>query len=122
MKELIAYLLQFGNLTKQQSAIICSKATDLQLCKDQYFSEAGKVARQVGFVLAGIVRVYYYNEKGEEITKYFIEENNLVVDLASFDSEIPSASYVEATLTDEHAATGKFFSNDIADGTEVSPW
>jgi len=29
---------------------------------------------------------------------------------------------VKHTLTDENAPTGKFFSNDIQDGTEVSPW
>ncbi len=29
---------------------------------------------------------------------------------------------VKHTLTDEHAPTGKFFSNDIEDGTEISPW
>jgi len=43
--------------------------------------------------------VCYYNNKGEEITKYFIEENNLVVDLESFDNEIPSTAYVQA-ITD----------------------
>jgi NAD(P)-dependent dehydrogenase (short-subunit alcohol dehydrogenase family) len=29
---------------------------------------------------------------------------------------------VKHTLTDDSAPTGKFFSNDIKDGTEVSPW
>lgn len=29
---------------------------------------------------------------------------------------------IKHTLTDENAPTGKFFSNDIEDGTEVSPW
>lgn len=29
---------------------------------------------------------------------------------------------VKHTLTDNNAPTGKFFSNDIEDGTEVSPW
>tara|TARA_R110000868_G_scaffold111773_1_gene301534 strand:- start:35248 stop:35985 length:738 start_codon:yes stop_codon:yes gene_type:complete len=29
---------------------------------------------------------------------------------------------VKHTLTDENAPTGKFFSNDIADNSEVSPW
>ena len=99
MKELIEYILQFGNLNKQQIDLITSKATELNLNKNAYFSEAGKIARQVGFILDGIARVCYYNNKGEEITKYFIEENNLVVDLNSFDNEIPSSSYVEA-ITD----------------------
>ncbi|MFQ6603884.1 Crp/Fnr family transcriptional regulator [Flavobacterium sp. C3NV] len=99
MKEFIEYILQFGNLNSQQIDLVLSKATALELKKEEYFSEAGKVAQQVGFVLNGVVRVCYYNNKGEEITKYFIDENNLVVDLESFENEIPSTAYVQA-ITD----------------------
>ncbi|TRX41454.1 Crp/Fnr family transcriptional regulator [Flavobacterium restrictum] len=96
MKTLIEYLLQFGNLNPQQIDLIAKKATELNLQKDEYFSEAGKISRQVGFVIDGITRVCYYNNKGEEVTKYFIEENNLVVDFESFDNEICSSAYVQA--------------------------
>jgi len=99
MKELFDYILRFGSLNPQQVALITEKAEELTLRKNEYFSEAGKISNRVGFVLEGVVRVCYYNNKGEEITKYFIEENNLVVDLESFDNRIPSSSYVEA-LTD----------------------
>lgn len=99
MKEFIEYILQFGNLNQQQIDLISLKSNQLEFKKDEYFSEAGKVSQQVGFVLDGIVRVCYYNNKGEEITKYFIEENNLVVDLESFENEIPSTAYVQA-ITD----------------------
>lgn len=99
MKEFIEYILQFGNLNQQQIDLISKKATELELPKDEYFSEAGKIAQQVGFILEGIIRVCYYNNKGEEITKYFIDENNLVVDLESFENEIASNAYVEA-ITD----------------------
>lgn len=96
MKELFDYILKFGNLNQQQIDFISSKATELTLTKDEYFSEAGKIARRVGFVVEGILRICYYNNKSEEITKYFIEENNLVVDLESFDNEICSSAYVQA--------------------------
>ncbi len=96
MKELINYILRFGNLNQQQLDFISSKATRLDLQKDEYFSEAGKISRRVGFIVDGVLRVCYYNNKGEEITKYFIEENNLVVDLESFDNEISSTAYVQA--------------------------
>lgn len=99
MKEFIEYILQFGSLNQQQIDLISKKATELHLKKDEYFSEAGKIAQQVGFVLDGIVRVCYYNNKGEEITKYFIDESNLVVDLESFENEIASTAYVQA-ITD----------------------
>ena len=96
MKELIEYILQFGNLNQQQIDLISKKATELELQKDEYYLEAGKIARQFGFILNGIARVCYYNNKGEEITKYFIEENNILVDLTSFDNELPSTAYVQA--------------------------
>jgi CRP-like cAMP-binding protein len=96
MDELIEYILQFGDLNQQQIKLISSKAAELNFRRDEYYSEAGKIARQFGFILEGIARVCYYNNKGEEITKYFIEENNILVDLNSFDNEIPSAAYVQA--------------------------
>ena len=99
MKAFIDYILQFGNLNQQQIDLVLSKATALEIKKDDYFSEAGKVAQQVGYVLDGIVRVCYYSNKGEEITKYFIDEDNLVVDLESFENELPSTAYVQA-ITD----------------------
>lgn len=99
MKELIEYVLKFGSLNQQQIELITGKATELNLRRDEYYLEAGKIARQFGFLLEGIIRVCYYNNKGEEITKYFIEENNIVVDLNSFDNDIPSSSYVQA-ITD----------------------
>ena len=96
MKEFIEYILQFGNLNQQQIELISKKATALEIPKDKYFSEAGKIAVQVGFILDGIMRVCYYNNKGEEITKYFIDENNLVVDLESFENSVCSSAYVQA--------------------------
>ncbi|WP_417361335.1 hypothetical protein [Galbibacter sp.] len=61
MEELIAYILQFGNLNEQQIDLIKNKVTVIELRKDGYFSEAGQIPRQVGFVVDGVVRGYYYN-------------------------------------------------------------
>lgn len=96
MKELCDFILRFGNLNQQQIDFIKSKTTEVDFQKDEYFSEAGAVAKKVGFLVDGILRVCYYNNEGEEITKYFIEENNLVVDLESFDNQICSSTYVQA--------------------------
>ena len=71
MKEFFEYVLQFGNLNKQQIDLIVSKATEVELRKDEFYWEAGKTVRKVGFLAEGVLRVYYYNNKGEEITRYF---------------------------------------------------
>lgn len=96
MEKLIKYLLQHGQLNQQQLDLIFEKATVLDIKKDGYFSEAGRIARQIGFIDDGIIRVCYYNNAGEEITKYFIDENNFIVDLNSFDNKIPSSEYLQA--------------------------
>jgi CRP-like cAMP-binding protein len=99
MKELINYLIQFGQLNQPQIDLIKSKAKVTELKKGKYFSEAGKISSQVAFVIDGILRVCYYNNKGEEITRYFIDENNFAVDINSFSTQIPSAEYIQA-ITD----------------------
>ncbi|MEQ8581457.1 MAG: Crp/Fnr family transcriptional regulator [Marinoscillum sp.] len=96
MKEFVEYILQFGNLNKQQINLVASKANELNLKKDEYFSEAGKIPRQVGFVIEGVVRGCYYNNKGEETTRCFISESSLVVDYVNFEANTISSEYLQA--------------------------
>lgn len=96
MKELIAYILQFGSLNEQQIALIEKMTTEMELQKDQYFSEAGKIPNQVGFVVEGVIRGCYYSNKGEEITRCFINENSLVADYINFETNIVSSEYLQA--------------------------
>jgi len=99
MDELINYMLQFGHLNTQQIALIKQKLKEVNLKRGDYFSIAGKVPHQVGFVNEGILRVCYYNKDGEEFTYCFMPENRFVVDYNAFINEVPCTKYVEA-LTD----------------------
>ena len=96
MQEFDNYILQFGNLNKQQTDFIMSKAKTLELHKDEYFSEAGKIPRYVGFIIEGVVRFCYYNNKGEDITQYFIDENSFVSDQQRFESQMVASEYIQA--------------------------
>jgi CRP-like cAMP-binding protein len=96
MKELVAYILQFGNLNKQQIELVTNKASELNLHKDEYFSEAEKTPKQVGFIIEGVIRGCYYNNKGDEITRCFISVNSLVVDYINFEANTASSEYLQA--------------------------
>jgi CRP-like cAMP-binding protein len=96
MEEFIEYILQFGNLNKQQIDLITKKVTETTLRKDEYFSEAGKIPRQIGFILEGVFRFCYYNNKGEEITDYLIDENNFISDHQNFEAGMVATEYVQA--------------------------
>ena len=99
MEKFIDYVLQFGNLNKQQIDLITSKATELELRKDDYYWEAGKTVKQIGFLTDGVLRVYYYNNKGEEITRYFIDENHLILSGNTIDEVYTPSEYLSA-ITD----------------------
>jgi len=96
MEELINYLLQFGQLNASQCALIQLKAHHKKIKKGTYFSEAGKVARNIGYVTDGVFRICYYSKTGESFTRYFVYENRFVADTNSFIDELPSAEYIEA--------------------------
>ncbi|WP_339880071.1 Crp/Fnr family transcriptional regulator [uncultured Algoriphagus sp.] len=96
MEEFIAYVLKFGNLNQQQIDLITGKASVLDLSKDEYYWEAGKTVKQVGFLIDGVIRVYYYNNKGEEITRYFIDENHLILYGNTIDEVYTPSEYLAA--------------------------
>jgi len=99
MKEFFEYILQFGNLNKQQIDLITEKAEEIELSKDDFYWEAGKTVKQIGFVTSGILRVYYYNNKGEDITRYFVDENHLILSGNTVDEIFMPSEYLSA-ITD----------------------
>ncbi len=120
MEEFVNYILQFGNLNKQQIDFITGKAKKLELKKEEYFSEAGKVPRYVGFILQGVVRFCYYNNKGEEITHSFIEENNFVSDQQRFEAQVVASEYIQAVTDCEFLIFSKKDWDEI--GNTVVGW
>lgn len=54
------------------------------------------MARRVAFVTEGILRFYFCNNAGEEVTLNFIAEGAFAVDLESLNYGSPSTGYVEA--------------------------
>ncbi len=96
MHNMIDFILQFGILNQQQIDLLLSKAQTIELKKEAYFSEAGKIPKYLGFVIEGVLRFCYYNNKGEEITNYFIDEGNFVVDNQKFESQIAASDYIQA--------------------------
>jgi CRP-like cAMP-binding protein len=114
MEAFINYLLLFGDLNAQQIDFIKSKGVERELKKGTFYSEAGTIPREIIFLLEGIVRISYYNNKGDDITKYFIDENNLVVDIMSYQQGMPSSAYIECITDLKYISFSKEALNDIS--------
>lgn len=96
MDKIVNYLLQFGNLNEHQINLILSLIVNKEIAKEDYFHEAGKVPGEVLFLTEGIMRICYFNNKGDEVTKYFMAEGNFLVDVNSYNQEVPSTEYIQA--------------------------
>lgn len=107
MERLINYLLLFGHLNQHQIELIRSNVVVKTIKKDEYYHEAGKIPREIIFLTAGIMRVCYYNNKGDEVTKYFFDENNFIVDVLSYNQGIPSTEYIQAITDCEYLVLSK---------------
>lgn len=107
MEQLINYLLQFGHLNQQQIELIKDKAFIKTIKKEENYHEAGKIPREIIFLKEGIMRVCYYNHKGEEITKYFFGQGNFVADINNYNLGLPSTEYIQAITDCEYIALSK---------------
>jgi CRP-like cAMP-binding protein len=96
MEKFIEYVLQYGHLNQQQIDLIANKAKELNLSKDEFYWEAGKSVRQIGFITEGVLRVYFYDSNGIEYTRYFIDEGLLILDGPNAEGDYVPSEYLQA--------------------------
>lgn len=99
MEEMIEYILRFGNFNQQQINFIKSKCTIHKVQKNDYVMEAGFFVNHIYFLKEGIVRISFFTKSGDEVTKYFIDENHFAFEAGSFMYRTQATSYVQA-ITD----------------------
>jgi len=56
----------------------------------EFFIETGKKNHQLGFIINWLIRGYYINDLGEEITVTFVKENGYATDYSSLLMQKPS--------------------------------
>lgn len=115
MDELINSLLKYNRLTKEDIELIKSRVQVKILKKGDFFLEAGKIAREIGFVNDGILTVFFLNEEGEHITRAFIPKNHFALNMASFNSKQPSEVSFTSVAHSELLVFSEKAINELAD-------
>lgn len=90
-----------------QYAILTLEEIDhfLNLCeyktlkKGDFFSKENTICNEIGFVLSGIFRSYYYSSEEEEITYCFIFQEHFITAYSSFISQDRTQESIQA-ITD----------------------
>jgi len=62
----------------------------------EFFLKQGKVSDAIAYISKGLLRAWFYNDRGEEVTSQFFPEGSLVMSLESFNSQIPSKENITA--------------------------
>ncbi|MEO0779892.1 MAG: Crp/Fnr family transcriptional regulator [Bacteroidota bacterium] len=89
------YLREFDPLTAEEMASLRPTLAVKEYPRRAYFFRRGEVQKGLGFLLEGLVRRYYINDKGNEITTGFNKEREYVTDYPSFIKQRPTQCFVQ---------------------------
>lgn len=89
-------LKEQSGLTNEEIGIVCSYFREEILGKEEPLFAEGSRYRKIVFVAGGILRLFVYDLKGDEIVKNFIEEGEFFSDIDSIEKDSPSGINVSA--------------------------
>jgi CRP/FNR family transcriptional regulator, anaerobic regulatory protein len=73
-----------GDISVQERAYFLSCFSLIHLPAKHFFIQANTVQKDIGFVLNGLIRAFYVDDAGNEITIRFSDENDFVTDYPAF--------------------------------------
>lgn len=84
------------DLKPDEITFMCDKVTVLNLKAKALYLKAGEIQNSIAFSFKGLLRSFYVNDKGEEVTIDFTKENTYAADYGAFIKQKPSKYYIEA--------------------------
>ena len=94
--QFIAVLRSLVNLPDDEVAQVASLFQSHTLKRGDFFVRAGDAPRTIGFIVSGILRLYYVDDEGSEYTKSFCVENDFVAAYSALLLAQPSRLFIQA--------------------------
>jgi len=96
--QLISLIKQHHPLTSAEQHLITEAAIPKSLPKGGYLLRWGQQNTMIAFVVSGLLRAYYEDEAGQELTTGFLEAGLFCTDLTSFQNRGASERNIEALM------------------------
>ncbi len=90
-----SYLDQLHPMTSEEIASFSAKLKIISLQKKDFFLKRGEIQNEMGFISVGLIRRFYINEKGNEITTGFNKEKEYITDYPSFIRQKPTKYFMQ---------------------------
>jgi len=95
------YLKSFNILSDDEIDLFESKLIRKTLKKGDYFIKEGRTSKEVGFVVSGLFRSFYYSSSEEEVTYCFAFSNSFVSAYSSFLTQTKTMENIQALTSVE---------------------
>ncbi|NER51426.1 MAG: Crp/Fnr family transcriptional regulator [Symploca sp. SIO1A3] len=96
LDQLIAILRSLTDLPENEAIKAANLFQTYHLKHGEFFVRAGDVPESIGFVISGILRLYYVNCEGTEYIKSFCAENSFVAAYSALLLEQPSRLFIQS--------------------------
>ena len=90
-----AFLKWLSHLTAEEIEETKAMLKIKKLNKGDFFVESGTIQKELGFVVEGLLRRFYINDKGSDITTGFIKEYEYVTDYPAFINQKPTKNFLQ---------------------------
>jgi CRP-like cAMP-binding protein len=77
-------------VTKAELAYLESGLTVRELKAKHFFIHANTIQKEIGFIYSGLIRAFYIDQNGNEISVNFFRENRYATHYSAFITQTPS--------------------------------
>lgn len=98
---LISFLNRYQSFSATAMQQIEAAFKPGSLKEGEELSEPGSICKQLFFIIDGVLRIVIRNEKGNEVTHYFLKENQFCTILNSFHNQVPAEECIQAACNTE---------------------
>lgn len=83
------------NVTIAELDYLISGLTVSELKPKHFYIHANTIQKEIGFVFSGLLRAFYIDDKGDQISVNFVRENRYVTHYPAFITQTPSKYYFQ---------------------------
>jgi len=96
LDQLIDVIEQYAHFTDQEKKLISENISTRDLKPGEIFTGNKTVADNLGFIVTGVMRYYFIDNHGNEITSDFLTKNDFVTIIESFYKKTKSVGFIQA--------------------------